>query len=97
MTTQTQTGSPHLTCAEFQENLPELFASGGDGTSSNPELQAHLDTCENCAALVRDLQYIANQARMLLEPVEEEPSPAVWSNIQNRLKGDPDDPSVGLD
>ena len=73
-----------LSCAEFQEHLPELFANA-NGVPDDPALQAHLDTCENYSKLVRDLQYIADQARMLLEPAEEEPSDAVWSSIQDKL------------
>ena len=36
------------------------------------------------AALVRDLEYIASQARLLL-PIHD-PSPAVWDNIQQALR-----------
>jgi hypothetical protein len=85
----------NLTCAEFQEQLPELFAAGSDVISREPDLQGHLDTCENCATLVRDLQYIADQARKLLEPAEEEPSDNVWASIQNKLKSDPNDSGSG--
>ena len=74
-----------ISCAEFQEHLPELFANG-DGAPDDAKLQAHLDTCENCSALVRDLQYIADQACMLLEPAEEEPSDTVWRSIQSKLE-----------
>ena len=81
----TQQATNPISCAEFQEHLPELFANA-NGIPNDPTLQAHLDTCDNCSALVRDLQYIADQARMLLEPAQDEPSPAVWSNIQNKLK-----------
>ena len=80
----TQQPNP-ISCAEFQEQLPELFASGSGSNPSDPILKKHLDTCDNCSALVRDLQYIADQARMLLEPAEEEPSDAVWSSIQTKL------------
>jgi hypothetical protein len=80
-----------LSCAEFQEQLPELFASGSEGIGADPSLQAHLDSCDNCSALVRDLQYIADQARKLLEPVEEEPSEDVWQGIQTKLKSEPKD------
>lgn len=85
----------NLSCAEFQETLPDLFASGGSGLSDDPALVGHLTTCANCSALVRDLQYIADQARMLLEPAEEEPSPSVWSNIQNKLNEGIDDERSG--
>ncbi len=39
-----------MTCAEFQDALPELFESQADLGGHE-----HLKTCENCAALVRDL------------------------------------------
>ena len=68
-----------MTCAEFQEKLPELFESQSGLTGHD-----HLKTCENCAALVRDLEYIASQARLLL-PIHD-PSPAVWDNIQQALR-----------
>jgi hypothetical protein len=71
-----------LTCAAFQEQLPDMFADSASGKS--PELRHHLDNCANCAALVRDLQYIAEQARLLMLPTEE-PSDNVWSNIQSKL------------
>jgi hypothetical protein len=68
-----------MTCAEFQETLPELFESQADLNA-----QEHLKTCENCAALVRDLEYIASQAKLLL-PMHD-PSPAVWDHIQQALR-----------
>ena len=70
-----------MTCTEFQETLPELFESNSDLSSHE-----HLKTCENCAALVRDLEYIAAQARLLL-PIHD-PSPAVWNNIQQAIRRD---------
>ena len=88
MTQNEQNHSAHISCADFQERLPDLFASGSNGVPDDPTLQHHLDTCENCATLVRDLQYIADQARMLLEPAEEEPSPGVWTNIQSKLSAE---------
>ena len=68
-----------MTCAEFQEKLPELFESQADLGA-----QEHLKGCENCAALVRDLEYIASQARLLL-PIHD-PSPAVWDHIQKAIR-----------
>ena len=75
-----------LSCAEFQEQLPQMFIVEGE-IDERPELRAHIATCSNCAALVRDLEYIAEQARMLLQPTHE-PSPDVWSNIQSKLGRD---------
>ncbi|TCK75427.1 hypothetical protein [Acidipila rosea] len=72
-----------MTCAEFQEMLPDLFESG-----KNPSEEEHVKTCANCAALVRDLEYIASQAKLLL-PIHD-PAPAVWDNIQSALRREPD-------
>ena len=69
-------------CAVFQDQLPSLFESGEDFNT-----QPHLKTCENCSALVRDLEYIAQQAKLLL-PIHD-PSPEVWENIQSALKKEP--------
>jgi hypothetical protein len=69
-----------MTCAEFQDTLPELFEAQADLST-----QEHIKSCENCAALVRDLEYIASQARLLL-PIHD-PSPAVWDNIQSAIRG----------
>ncbi len=65
-------------CAAFQERLPQLFAGESDFRS-----EPHLQTCENCAELVRDLEYIAQQAKLLM-PIHD-PSPAVWENIRAAL------------
>lgn len=73
-----------ISCAEFQEQLPDLFASGGNGVPEDPDLVEHLKTCENCSALVRDLQYIADQASLLLQPTLE-PSDNVWKRIQEEM------------
>lgn len=70
-----------MTCTEFQEKLPGLFEEQADLGA-----QDHLRTCENCAALVRDLEYIASQAKLLL-PIHD-PSPAVWDNIQQAIRQD---------
>lgn len=77
----------NMTCAEFQESLPELFESG-----VNVSNQEHALGCENCAALVRDLEYIASQAKLLL-PIHD-PSPAVWENIQTALRTETDHKSI---
>lgn len=80
MTSQ-QTHTPR-NCNEFQRRLPELFDSEEDLVA-----HAHLKTCDNCSALVRDLEYIAAQAKLLL-PIHD-PSPAVWNNIQHALSREP--------
>jgi len=72
-----------MNCAEFQESLPELFESG-----ANVSRNEHVLGCENCSALVRDLEYIAAQAKLLL-PIHD-PSPSVWDNIQSAIRNETD-------
>ncbi len=74
-----------MTPADFEQYLPEFFANGDGHVSTDPRLQTFLKNNPDCAALVRDLEAIADQARSLFEPTEE-PSDAVWSNIQDKLK-----------
>jgi uncharacterized protein with HEPN domain len=75
-----------MTAQEFEEHLPEFFATNQGRISDDPRLQRFLMDNPASAALVRDLEYIAEAARQLLEPVQEEPSAQVWNNIQNKLK-----------
>jgi hypothetical protein len=70
---------------EFESVLPDLFASGTGKVSQDPRLQKFLSANPNCAALVRDLETIAEHARSLFEPVDD-PSDAVWTNIQSKLR-----------
>lgn len=84
-----------MTVAEFEQYLPELFASGEGGKlSEDPRLARFLADNPDCAALVRDLETIADTAKNLLVS-EQEPSDAVWSNIASKLQqqnGDTDEP-----
>jgi hypothetical protein len=68
-----------MNCQQFQEVLPYIIESGG-----KPEEEEHLKTCPSCTALVDDLRYIAEQAKLLL-PLRE-PSPKVWDNIETSLQ-----------
>ena len=77
--TDTRANRTTMTCAEFQDQLPDLFESHSDLSA-----EEHLKTCENCAALVRDLQYIAQQAKLLL-PIHD-PSPGVWEKIDAAIQ-----------
>jgi hypothetical protein len=69
------TEAEDIECAEFQALMPERIGAGED-------LQgyAHMQTCERCRALVRDLEYIAQAAKQLI-PVEE-PREDLWAQIQ---------------
>jgi hypothetical protein len=70
---------------EFENYLPELFASGNGKVSQDPRLKEFLARNPDCAALVNDLETIAETARSLFEPVGD-PSDKVWSNIQSKLR-----------
>ncbi len=68
-----------MTCAEFQKVLPYIIDTGG-----SEQEQEHLNTCHICSDLVRDLRYIAEQAKLLV-PMED-PNPRVWDNIQQSVE-----------
>src|SRR5262249_6702175 len=72
-------GMNSMNCEQFQEVLPQIIESGG-----NAEQEAHLSSCRSCSELVRDLKYIAEQAKLLL-PMRD-PNPRVWNNIQQSLQ-----------
>jgi hypothetical protein len=80
----------NLTPAQFENYLPEFFASGSGSVSTDPRLQKFLAGNPDCAALVHDLETIAETARSLFEPVDD-PSDAVWSNIQTKLLEQPEE------
>src|SRR5580693_8015207 len=84
-----------MTPADFETYLPEFFANGDGHVSTDPRLQTFLRNNPDCAALVRDLEAIADQARSLFEPTD--PGDAVWSGIQNKLKHQlPDDDDLAV-
>ena len=71
---------------EFEQYLPDLFATAQHGkVSQDPRLKKFLARHPDCAALVNDLETIAEHARSLFEP-EDEPSEKVWTNIQSKLR-----------
>lgn len=74
-----------MTPAEFERCLPELFANSNGSVSTDPRLQAFLKRNPDCAALVRDLETIAEHAKSLFESGSD-PSDAVWNNIQSKLR-----------
>jgi hypothetical protein len=67
-----------MNCQQFQEILPYIIESGG-----KTEEEDHLRTCRACAELVEDLEYIAQQAKLMLPMYD--PSPRVWAGIQDSL------------
>jgi len=68
-----------LSCAAFQAQLPELIGSG-ENCADNP----HFQSCENCRALLADLEIIAEAARQLF-PVEEPPD-ELWKHIESAIE-----------
>ena len=82
----------NMSPAEFEQYLPDLFLAGGK-LSVDPRLAKFLGANPDCAALVRDLETIAETAKSLFEPIHE-PSDAVWSNIASKLKEEAADGGV---
>ena len=75
-----------MTVAEFETYLPELFATGGGKLSEDPRFAKFLAANPDCAALVSDLETIAEHAQRLFDEPAHEPSDNVWSNIASKLK-----------
>jgi hypothetical protein len=69
----------NLSCQEFQEQLADLIGTGED-VGNHP----HLQSCQNCRALLADLQTIAEAARQLL-PIEQ-PKEDLWERIELAIK-----------
>lgn len=84
-----------LTKADFEQYLPEFFANGSGKVSTDPRLQRFLADNPDCAALVKDLETIAEYAGSLFDPVEE-PSDTVWAGIQAKLQDDPIASEIGI-
>jgi hypothetical protein len=84
-----------MSCAEFQQQLPDLFATRDHLIADDSPRYRHLETCVTCSALVRDLEYIAEQAALLLTPIEEEPSDKVWKKIQESIASERGNPTKG--
>ena len=77
------------------DDLHDLFAAtpNFDGPDEEDPLAA-LRNDPNYSALIRDLEYIAKQARLLFEPAEEAPSDEVWTKIKNQLDNDAESDST---
>lgn len=78
----------NMTPADFEARLPELFATGSGKVSEDPRLAKFLAANPDCAALVRDLETIAETAKGLFEPVHE-PSDDLWGKIASKLHDEP--------
>lgn len=71
----------NLSCQQFQARLADLIGSG-ENAANHP----HLQTCENCRALLADLQTIADAAKKLL-PIEQ-PNEDLWDRIELAIQKD---------
>ena len=78
----------NMTVAQFEERLPDLFEVGKGKITEDPRFANFLASNPDCAALVRDLETIAEHAASLFGPPQE-PSEDVWSNIASKLKDEP--------
>jgi hypothetical protein len=86
-----------MPAAEFEHHLPELFATGEGGKlSEDPRLAKFLKANPDCAALVRDLETIADTAKNLFA-ADKEPSDSVWSNIASKLEQESSDGDEPVD
>jgi len=87
-----ETNYDTMSVAEFEQWLPELFAVGGGKVSEDPRFARFLAANPDCAALVRDLESIAETAKSLFDPPAGgesggmEPSDKIWSNIASKLQ-----------
>jgi hypothetical protein len=73
----------NMSPSEFERYLPQIFEDGDGHVSQDPRLQTFLGRHPDCAALVRDLEAIADQARSLFELSD--PSDAVWDKIKTEI------------
>ncbi len=86
------TSSPDGPGGELYDGKPDdlhnLFAGSVSDDEDDP--LAALRNDPNYSALIRDLEYIATQARLLFEPAEQAPSDEVWKKIQDQLPTKPE-------
>jgi hypothetical protein len=73
------------------DDLHDLFGSNHALSPEEDDPLAALRNDPNYSALIKDLEYIASQARLLFEPAQEAPSDDVWTKIQSKLNDNPED------
>jgi hypothetical protein len=69
----------NMTCEEFQAQMAEMIGTGEDAS-----MHPHVQSCELCRALLRDLETIAEAARQLF-PVEDPPD-TLWEKLESAIK-----------
>ncbi|RXH57025.1 hypothetical protein [Granulicella sibirica] len=88
----------NMSQADFEEHLPEFFANQTGSLFEDPRLKTFLAAHPDCAALVRDLESIADAAKALIDVEAEEidPDDDLWIKIKSRMAEDPSDPETGV-
>jgi len=82
-----------MNCNQIRELLPDLaVAAGMDAPTSEPEVEKHLASCNDCAAHLRDLQKTMS---LLDEWQVPEPSPYFDTRLQARLREEMACPATG--
>lgn len=71
-----------MNCKQYRDVIQELV-DGTLGPVRRAELQTHLDQCDDCRALVADLQKIRDAAVSLDRPA---PPDHVWMQVAGRLR-----------
>ena len=71
-------------CERYLNSINELV-DGTLGPIRRAEIELHLESCDDCRALVADLREIARAARSLDEL---QPPPRVWQQIAGRLQAE---------
>ena len=96
----------NMTVADFEERLPDLVQSGQGKMTEDPRFSTFFEKNPDCAALVRDLEAIAEAARDLFpseqEQGEEEldANDPMWQKIKDNMDMNPgalDEPEGALE
>jgi hypothetical protein len=68
-----------MSCEQFQSQLADLIGAGVD-LNNHP----HLQQCDTCLQLLRDLETIAEAARQLF-PIQQ-PEDNLWERIETAIR-----------
>src|SRR3954468_20245474 len=71
-----------MACPRYEEAIHELV-DGTLGSIRRSELQIHLDQCDDCRALLRDLERLRDLAGTLDRPI---PPNRVWMQMPGKLQ-----------
>ncbi len=91
LSTNSSAPTPSASYTGQPDDLHDLFGSTHELTADEEDPLAALRNDPNYSALIKDLEYIASQARLLFEPAQEAPSDEVWTKIQSKLHDNPEE------